>query len=214
MLMSDSYRLLDISPLVSVDTAVFPGDVGFRRSVSMSMASGDNLELSSISSTVHIGAHADAPSHYDPRGSDISQRPLDLYYGPAQVVTVGLAPGSRVVQSDVKVPIRAPRVLFRTLSMPDPNHFNADFVSLSPALVHWLADAGVRLVGIDTPSIDPADDRALQAHHAVAERDLAVLEGLVLEGISDGDYTLVALPLRLHGADASPVRAALIEDLP
>ena len=110
------------------------------------------------------------------------------------------------------VPIAAPRVLFRTGSYPDPTHFNADFCSLSPALIEKLAGEGVRLVGIDTPSIDPADSKDLPSHAMVAAHDLAILEGIVLDHVDDGVYTLVALPLRLEGADASPVRAILLDE--
>lgn len=203
-------RLIDISPVLSPKTAVFPGDTAFSRDVLLSMPDGDNLTLSSITTTVHVGAHTDAPNHYRADGSDIGSRSLDLYYGPVQIITVDLPPASRIEPHHVPRQITAPRVLFRTRSMPDPNHFNLDFVSLSPALVHWLADQGVVLVGLDTPSVDPADDEALQSHQAIAERDLAILEGVVLEHVADGDYTLIALPLRLAGADASPVRAVLI----
>lgn len=205
--------IIDISPIVSSATAVFPGDVPFRRSVSLDIDSGDNLTLSSVETTVHCGAHADAPSHYAPEGASIEARPLDMYIGPAQVVRVQLAPGERVLPQHLQgVEIGAPRVLFRTDSQPDPNHFNTDFNSLSPQLIDTLVAEGVVLVGIDTPSIDPADDKVLPSHQAVARHDMAILEGLVLRGVADGRYVLVALPLRLQGADASPVRAALIDD--
>jgi arylformamidase len=116
------------------------------------------------------------------------------------------------VPSDISVPITAPRVLFYTGSFPDPNQWNSDFAALSPELIAWLHDdCGVHLVGIDTPSIDPQSSKGLESHHAVAARDMAVLEGLVLGEVSAGTYTLVAFPLRLEGADASPVRAVLLD---
>ncbi len=204
--------LLDISPLVSARTAVFPGDTPFSRRVALDFVRGDNLVLSAIESTVHVGAHADAPSHYTPKGATIDGRALARYVGPCQVVHVRVARGARIRPSDVPEPLVAPRVLFRTGTYPDPDQWNGDFAALSPDLVHWLADAGVTLVGIDTPSIDPADDAVLHAHAAVAARDLAVLEGLVLDHVAPGRYGLIALPLRLEGADASPVRAVLIAE--
>ncbi|MFT4977277.1 MAG: arylformamidase [Myxococcota bacterium] len=202
--------LIDISPLISSSIAVWPGDTPFRRTVNLSLAGGDNLELSEITGTVHLGAHVDAPSHYVHPGEDISQRSLDRYYGLCQVITVRVAPGARIMPSDVEVEITAPRVLLHTGSYPDPDCFNTDFSSLSPELVAWLSERGVGLVGIDTPSIDPFTSKALESHAAVAARDMAVLEGVVLHDVPDGFYTLIALPLRLSGADASPVRAALI----
>jgi arylformamidase len=111
---------------------------------------------------------------------------------------------------DVKDEVRAPRVLFSTGTFPDPNAFSTDFASLSPELVDDLHGKGVVLVGIDTPSVDPFDDKELLAHRALFRRDMANLEGLVLSHVAPGLYTLVALPLRIEGADASPVRAALI----
>ena len=117
----------------------------------------------------------------------------------------------RIRQAHLKTPILAPRVLFRTGTYPDPNTFNSDFASLSPALIEWLASEGVRMVGIDTPSIDPAESKDLPSHAMVAAHNLAILEGIVLESVADGVYTLVALPLRIVGADASPVRAILVD---
>ena len=135
----------------------------------------------------------------------------DRYFGPVQVITVELPRGARIQPGDVPVPVTQERVLFRTLSMPDPDHFNPDFVSLSPGLVDWLADQGVTLVGLDTPSVDPSADAELLSHNAIARRDMAILEGVVLEHVADGVYTLCALPLRIEGADASPVRAVLLD---
>ncbi|MEK7691029.1 MAG: cyclase family protein, partial [Bdellovibrionota bacterium] len=105
--------------------------------------------------------------------------------------------------------LSAPRVLIRTGSFPDPEKWNSDFWSLSPELVDFLAGQGVRLVGIDTPSIDPEADSELLSHAAVYRHGLAVLEGLVLTKVPDGIYELIALPLRLEGCEASPVRAVL-----
>lgn len=204
-------HLIDISPWVSAHTAVFPGDVPFSRHVTADVERGDYLTLSSITTTVHIGAHADAPNHYAKGGAGIGSRELELYYGPCQVVQVSCAPGARIEPQDLGVEVQAPRVLFRTESFPDPNRWNHDFNSLSPRLVEMLHNRGVRLVGIDTPSIDPADDAVLESHQMVARYDLAILEGLILSHVAPGcGYTLVALPLKLEGADAAPVRAALL----
>jgi arylformamidase len=100
-------------------------------------------------------------------------------------------------------------VLLRTGTFPDPRNFNEDFASLSAELVDWLHGIGVITVGIDTPSVDPFHDKILEAHHAMARHDMANLEGLVLDDVPEGRYELIALPLRLAGADGSPVRAVL-----
>jgi arylformamidase len=203
----------DISPLISSRTAVFPGDTRFSSRRLLSFSAGHHLELSSIETTVHLGAHADAPIHYHRDGIGIDRRDPLRYVGSAQVITVPEARGRRIVPSDLAgVRVEAPRVLFRTGTFPDTDHWNDDFASLSAELVEWLFERGVRLVGIDTPSIDPAEDKILETHQAVYRRDFAVLEGLILEEVPDGLYTLLAQPLKIEGADASPVRALLIAD--
>lgn len=205
-------RLIDISPTLSPRVAVWPGDVPFSRSVALSIANGANIDLSSITTTVHVGAHADAPSHYLRDGATIEARPLERYFGPCEVRWVDVGRGERIRPDHVGAPIRAPRVLFRTGTFPDPDRFDEDFAALSPELVDWVAGQGVVLVGIDTPSIDLCHDKELLTHHAVGRHDLAVLEGVVLDQAPPGTYTLVALPLKIAGADASPVRAALLAD--
>ena len=203
-------KIWDISPLISHELAVFPGDIPFSRNVSMSFPQ-DHLSLSSISTTLHIGAHADSSSHYHAQGKGIHERSLDPYLGACQVIRVQLPPGARIRPEHLKTKITTPRVLFHTGSFPDPNRWNPDFQSLSPELVHSLADQGVRLIGIDTPSVDPSDSKALESHQALFERNLSVLEGIVLDQVPEGIYSLIALPLRLKDADASPVRAILLE---
>lgn len=203
--------IYDISPVISPATAVWPGDVAFSRTMACAIADGANIDLSSIRTTVHVGAHTDAPNHYVRDGADIASRDLDLYYGRCQVVSVDIARNERVLPAHVPTSITAPRVLFRTGTFPDPDHFSTDFAALSPELVHWLASLGVRLVGLDTPSVDPFSSKALESHQAIASHDMAILEGVVLHPtIPDGHYILSALPLRIAEADASPVRAVLI----
>ena len=205
-----SKDFFDISPEISSNTAVFPGDTVFTRTENLSFSAGNHLDLSEVTSTVHIGAHTDAPSHYHPEGESIDQRDLKFYIGPCQVMTVKVAPGDRISPDDLPVPVKAPRVLFRTNSFPDPNKWNQDFNSLGPSLIDFLNDRGVRLVGIDTPSVDPADDQKLSSHKAIYQADMAILEGIVLTDVPDGQYHLIALPLKIKGADASPVRAILL----
>lgn len=206
-------RLIDISPVLSSATAVWPGDVKLSRAVALDMHQGDNLTLSAVTTTVHIGAHADAPNHYARDGAAIAERDLGLYYGPCQVIGVTVGRGERITPSHLAhARITTPRVLLKTGTFPDPNHFNEDFAALSPELVDALAGQGVRLVGIDTPSVDLFADKALLAHNAIHRHDMAVLETIVLGHVSAGEYGLIALPLRLAGADASPVRAVLVID--
>jgi arylformamidase len=205
-------KLIDISPVLSSATAVWPGDVKLSRAIALDMAKGDNLTLSAITTTLHIGAHTDAPNHYAKDGAAIGERDLALYYGPCQVLDVQVARGERITPAHLGgVPISASRLLLKTGTFPDPNIFNTDFAALSPELVDTLAGKGVRLIGIDTPSVDLFADKALLAHNAVHRHDMAVLETIVLAHVPAGAYTLIAFPLRLADADASPVRAVLVE---
>lgn len=204
-------RYHEISPLLSDRTAVFPGDMAFRREVAVDFTSGSPFLLSSLHMSAHLGAHTDGPNHYHPQGVGIDARDLSFYYGRCQVITVKVPRGERIrVRHLGDRKITAPRVLFKTGSFPNPDRWNGDFNSLSGELVEWLAERGTRLVGIDTPSIDPAEDKTLESHQAVFKNDLAILEGIVLNAVEDGEYLLIALPLRLEGADASPVRAILL----
>lgn len=202
--------LIDISPEIDASLQVWPGDTPFVRNVNLDMRSGANITLSDIRTTVHVGAHTDAPNHYVASGPDMAARSLDYYAGRCVVLHVAVGRGRRIVPPDLAGrSITAPRVLFRTGTFPDPRQWNDDFASLSPELVDFLHDRGVILIGIDTPSVDPFESKALEAHQAFGRYDMAILEGIVLADVDEGEYELIALPLRLRGADASPVRAAL-----
>lgn len=209
-------RLIDISPVVSPRIAVFPQDTRFAREVLLDIARGDAITLSSVRTTVHLGSHADAPSHYGRDGGTIDRQPLDLYVGPARLVRAEGTRGRAVTVADVagKVPFGTERVLVRTDSFPNPDSWNEDFASIDPPLVAWLATRGVRLVAVDTPSVDQASSKELPAHRAFLEHDVAIIEGVRLEGVPEGTYELIALPLRIEGGDASPVRAVLRETGP
>ena len=202
--------LIDISPVVDESIDVWPGDTPFVHTVNVDMRAGANLTLSDIRTSVHVGAHADAPSHYVTEGIDIASRRLEYYIGRCVVLHIRVRRGERITPDhlDGKV-VSAPRVLLRTGTFPDPRNWNNDFASLSPALVDDFYQHGVMLIGIDTPSVDPFDSKALEAHQAFARNDMAMLEGLVLDHVEEGEYELIAPPLRLRGADASPVRAVL-----
>lgn len=206
-----SGRIWDLSPPIHPGLAVWPGDTPFSQRYLCRIDQGANLDLSTIEGTVHLGAHADAPSHYGAGAPGIAARPLAPYLGPCELMHVEIGRGERILPRHLPSAPRAPRLLLRTGTFPDPTRWNEDFAALSPELVHHLADLGVRLVGLDTPSVDLMHDKALLSHQALLARDMSVLEGLLLDGPPPGLYTLVALPLPIVGADASPVRAVLVE---
>lgn len=199
----------DISPPITPTLAVWPGDSPPSREVLLDMANGDNLTLSTLRTTVHAGAHADGPNHYGKDAAAIHERDLDYYIGPCQVVRVDVERGKRVDKDDITDVVSSERVLIATGTYPDPTKFNTDFAAIDPYLVGWLHDRNVRTIGIDTPSVDLFESKDLPAHRMFLERDMAILEGLVLTDVPAGKYELIALPLKLVGFDASPVRAIL-----
>ncbi|NBX36380.1 MAG: kynurenine formamidase [Planctomycetes bacterium] len=208
--------IIDISPLFSPRLAVFPGDEPIVREVKLDMKRGDNITLSALRATVHLGSHADAPSHYGRDGRAIDEQPLDLYWGPCEVVQVraGVRPPSgRVARADLDVgpgwQPRFERLLIATRSYSNPEQWDGSFLGLEPTLVDVLADRGVRLIGIDTPSVDTADSKDLPTHARFLARGVAIIEGLVLRTVTPGDFEFCGLPLRLEGFDGSPIRAAL-----
>lgn len=201
--------IYDISPPISERLAVWPGDTPPGREVLLDIKRGDSLTLSTLRATVHLGAHADAPSHYGRDAPAIHERRLDFYLGPCQVVRVPASRGALLTPEQLPTTLGVPRVLFATGTYPDAERFNEDFAALSVELVEELHRRGVRLVGIDTPSVDPFPSKDLPAHRACRRHDMAILEGLVLQNVPAGLYELIALPLPLVGFDASPVRAIL-----
>jgi arylformamidase len=202
----------DITPVISGALAVWPGDTPPTRQVLQDLSRGDSVTLSTLHATVHLGAHADAPSHYGSEGADIASRSLAFYLGACEVMRVTRAPepGGVIVPALLPRPPRLARLLIATGTAPDPNRFNQDFAALSPILVDYLHQRGVRLVGTDAPSVDPSfSSKDLPAHRRFLAHDMAILEGLALGSVPEGEYELIALPLRLAGFDASPVRAVL-----
>jgi arylformamidase len=201
--------IYDITPAITSKIAVWPGDTPVSREVLMDMARGDNLTLSTLRATVHLGAHADGPNHYGKGAPAIDQRSLDYYLGPCQVIRVDVARATRITPAILRPNVTAARVLFATGTYPDPEKWNADFAALSVELIDFLHDRRVITVGIDTPSVDLFESKDLPAHKAILRCDMAILEGLVLKDVPEGTYELIALPLPLVGFDASPVRAVL-----
>jgi arylformamidase len=201
--------IIDISPVISHQLAVWPGDQPLRREILLDIQNGDHIDLSSYHGTVHMGAHADAPIHYDKNGASIDEVSLTPYLGPCYVHSVK---GKTLIdQDDCLIPLRLgiKRVLFHTGTYPDPHKFHRNFCAISPQAIETLGENGVLLIGIDTPSIDPFDSKDLPAHHSIFKYDMRNLEGLILRNVPDGHYELIALPLPLKGFDASPVRAVL-----
>ena len=204
-------KLWDISPPIAPDSPLFPGDTAYSQQWTATLGPGCPVNISAITMSPHIGAHADAPLHYGADAPSIGQVDLAPYLGPCRVIhAIGCGPLIRPEHLSHAVAALPPRVLVRTCSQA-PTQWSPEFSAFAPETVTWLAGLGVRLVGIDSQSVDPAASKTLDSHQLLLKLDLRVLENLVLDGIAAGDYELIALPLKLMHADASPVRAVLRE---
>ena len=205
-------RIWDISPPVQPGSPVFPGDTPYRQQWTATMGPDCPVNVSSLTMSPHVGAHADAPLHYDPQGQAIGAVDLAPFLGPCRVIhAIGCA---RLIQwLDIAHAAHdlPARVLVRTYERMPVDAWDPQLAAFAPDTVERLADVGVRLIGIDTASIDPADSKTLDSHQVIRRRGLRVLENLVLDHVPEGDYELIALPLKLMTADASPVRAVLRE---
>ncbi|MBH9578663.1 arylformamidase [Inhella proteolytica] len=204
-----SRRLWDLSPPVSPTAPIFPGDAPFQLQWTARIGPQCPVNLSAVSTSPHVGAHADAPLHYADEGAAIDAVALDPYLGRCRVIhAIDCGPlilPQHLAHAAAELP---PRVLVRTAQKAD-TVWREDFTAYAPETLAWLAERGVRLVGIDTASVDPASSKTLDAHQQLRAHDLRVLENLVLDEVPEGDYELIALPLRWVGACASPVRAIL-----
>jgi arylformamidase len=202
----------DISQTLSQAVPTWPGDTAFQATSVWEIGPGCPVNVAKVTLSTHTGSHADAPLHYDPAGAAIADIPLDAYVGPARVVDLR-GKGPVVTAEVLERPLAdtPPRVLLRTFEAFPHDRWPAAFVTIDPSAVRLMAERGVILVGTDAPSVDPEASKSLDAHNAVREAGLLILEGLVLDGVAPGDYELIALPLKLAGLDASPVRAVLRE---
>ena len=176
------------------------------------MGAGSPVNVGAFETTVHAGAHADAPLHYQSGGASAAEVALEAYVGRCQVVDAR-ASGAAITREFVGDALPSPpkRVLFRTYEHFPHDAWRSDFTTIDAAAITWLAKRGVRLIGMDSPSLDPQDSKTMDAHLAVLAAGMRVLEGLVLDDVPPGDYELIALPLKLAELDASPVRAILRE---
>lgn len=203
-------KLWDISPAVDEHAAVFPGDAAYSQKLHFALAPGCPVNVNTLTFSPHTGAHADAPMHYANGEPAIGAVDLLPYLGHCRVIHCldcgPLVQPEHIVHALENLP---PRVLLRTSAVASQSW--ASFTAIAPATLALLASKNIALVGIDTPSVDPATSQDLPSHHLLLKHDLRVLENLVLDDVPAGDYELIALPLKLTKADASPVRAVLRE---
>ncbi len=205
--MPPSPDLIDISRPLTGSTACWPGDVPFAFRLGWTIADGATVNVGAIQTSVHTATHCDAPFHYDNSGATVDRLPLDVFVGPCWVADVRDSLDNWAANlAGVYFP---PRVLFRTGGWPDTTRFPDRIPVMHRDLADQLGHEGVVLVGVDLPSVDSLDSKTLDIHHALGRHGIAILEGWCLDNVPEGEYELIALPLRIAGADGSPVRAAL-----
>jgi len=206
-------RVIDITRPLSPATAPWPGDTPFTLEWKELLARGGIVDLSVLSLSPHCGTHIDAPRHVVEGGSGIGDLPLEPFIGPARVLRARPSVGGAISPEtfagiDLADP---PRLLVRTDTNPDPSRWNPRFAAFAPETADLLAANGLLLVGIDTPGVDLPGAGGLPVHRRFAEAGIRWIENLDLARAEEGLYDLVALPLRILGGDASPVRAVLIQ---
>lgn len=214
MTSSTARRIWDISQPLRPGLPVWPGDTAFTARPRWTIGEGSPVNVASFESSTHAGTHADAPLHYAAGAPGAGETSLEPYLGVCRVVDAR-GQGAMITKAWVESLDAPPlRVLFRTYEHFPHDAWRSDFTAVSAGAVAVLAARGVRLIGVDSPSLDPEDSKTMDAHHAVLAADMRILEGLVLDDVPPGDYELIALPLKLASLDASPVRAVLRELAP
>jgi arylformamidase len=205
-----SSGLIDISPGLRVGMGVFPGDAAFSVKQTFTIGPDCPVNVASFAMSRHCGAHVDAPLHYDAAGASVDGLDLGDFIGPARVIDArGTDPLCGFDEIASALEGAPPRLLFRLMDRGDQLAWPTGFRALAPDTVERLALRGMRLIGVDVPSVDPETSKDLPSHMVCKRHDIRIVENLVLAGVVPGDYELIALPLKLMGLDAAPVRAVL-----
>ena len=202
-------KLIDISRPIYTGMPHWPGDTAAEFQLVATIPHGAAVNVGRLALSIHTGTHGDAPFHYNEAGAKIDEVPVGTYVGPARVVDIR---GHATVTTALLAALdfsTTPRVLFKSDSWPDPAIFPPDWPLLAIDVPSWLGARGVKLIGLDVPSVDHRDSKDLPLHHACDAAGLVILENLDLRAVVPGVYELIALPLKIRGGDGSPIRAVL-----
>jgi arylformamidase len=204
-------KILDITRTINPSLAVWPGDTPFSAQAITAIKEGSSINLTTLTMSSHMGTHVDAPYHFLDDDLTIEQAPLEAYLGPATVVTVQREAGPLLPEDFPDLEwSQVERLLVHSATSAKPlDQFPTEFVYPSPELAEMMAQHGIVLFGSDAPSMDDMNSKTLPGHKALRRHRIAILEGLLLTGVPDGSYELIALPLKIAGGDGSPVRAIL-----
>jgi len=214
-------KIWDISRTLSDDLAEWPGDEPFHFRLTRKIAEGQSINLGAIGMSVHNGTHADARFHFDTNGESIEKAPLEIYLGRAAIVDLTQAFSQSKEKHLITVEDLQPhseeiaessRLLVKTGRWDDSTVFPNQVPVIAADVPSWLQKNGVKLLGLDLPSVDEIDSKSLQNHHALADARIAIVESLNLSGVAPGIYNFAALPLKIAGGDGAPVRAVLWRD--
>ncbi len=204
-----SSEWIDISQPLNNDIATWPGDTPFSYEVSWSKEESGSVNVGKLTMSIHTGTHIDAPFHFDNDGKKVIDLDVQVYVGPARIIDVSNLEsiGKKELENFHLEGVE--RLLLRTSSHGKVNEFPDVIPYLRADIAPFLSEKGIRLIGVDVPSVDPLDDKELVAHHQLFQQGIHILENVVLDHVADGDYELIALPLALTDADGSPVRAVI-----
>lgn len=218
-------KIFDISRALSNELAPWPGDTPFHFELKWKMAEGATVNVGAVNMGVHNGTHADAMFHFDETGAPIDRMPLEAYVGDATVVDLtrhvagtgeGLDKTWQIGVADLEAAAvsleQAPRLLLKTGVWQDSKVFPAWIPVIAADVPAWLRERKVKLLGLDLPSVDPIEAKKLSNHYGLAAARIAILESLDLSEVDAGIYHFAALPLKIAGGDAGPVRAVLWRD--
>lgn len=208
-IIADDVTFIDVSQTLKAGVPVWPGDTEFSYDLAWTKDEGGSVNVGTLTMSTHSGTHIDAPFHFDDEGRKILDLDPAVYAGPARVVEVpeNASIGAGKLRGHELEGVS--RLLIKTGSWRERSVFPERITYLRPDAAAFLARRGVRLVGVDVPSVDPLESKDLPAHHALHKNGIHILEGLVLDSVEPGDYELISLPLPLAEADGSPVRAVL-----
>jgi arylformamidase len=214
-------KIWDISRTLSDNLAEWPGDEPFHFRLTKTLAQGQSVNLGAISTSVHNGTHADARFHFDTKGESIEKASLEIYLGRAVVVDLaGAFSQSKEkhlitiedLQAHAEEIAETSRLLIKTGRWNNSAVFPDQIPVIAADIAAWLQKNGVKLLGLDLPSMDEIDSKSLQNHHALSRAGIAIVESLDLSRVGSGIYNLAALPLKIAGSDGAPVRAVLWRD--
>ncbi|WP_262691084.1 arylformamidase [Kordiimonas aestuarii] len=206
-------RIYDISQTIRPGIPVWPGDSKFTLDRTWHIEPGCPVNVSQMTMSTHTGSHADSRLHFDEKGVDCAETNLDAYIGSATLIDLSdeVPAGTLVGPHHLEnaLPATVERVLIKLFKTFPHDGWDSNFPAISADAIRLLATRGCKLIGLDVPSLDREDSKTLDAHFAVDKAGMAILEGLVFDDVPVGDYELIALPLKIKGADGSPVRAVL-----